>query len=101
MRMLRLSKVAVLATILLRTPQRCRKVCKLLPKRRDSTLSCSIRPSGLEQEPCVPLGLTDPLFPQACAGAVAVLVANAMRLPQVRDQLFVVVAQLGEHIQGR
>src|ERR1700730_7969406 len=101
MRMLRLSKVAVLATILLRTPQRCRKVRKLLPKRRDCPLSSSIRPSGLEQEPCAPLGLIDPVFQQACGGNVAVLVAKAMRLAQVRDELLIVVAQLGQHIQGR
>ena len=38
---------------------------------------------------------------QACARDIAVLVAKVMRLAQARHQLSVVVAQLGEHIQGR
>src|SRR5258708_36017797 len=60
-----------------------------------------MRGSGLEQGPWTLLGLVDPVFQQACAGNVAVLVAKAMCLAQVRDQLLVVVAQLRQYIQSR
>src|SRR5258707_5789434 len=55
-------------------------------------------PRGLEQEPCAPLSLINPDFQQACGGNIVVLLAKAMRLTQVCRQLFVVIAQFGEHI---
>ena len=58
-------------------------------------------PRGLEQEPGAPLGLIDPDFQQACGGNIVVLLAKAMRFAQVCHQLFVVIAQFGEHIHWR
>src|SRR5919197_5130557 len=54
-----------------------------------------------EQEPSAPLGLVDPVLDQAGAGHVLVLVADRVRLAQVRRQLLVVVTQLGKHIERR
>src|SRR5713226_4217814 len=54
----------------------------------------------LEQEPGAPLGLVDPHLDQACGGDVAVLVAHVVRLAKARRKLLVVLAQLGEHVQG-
>ena len=53
---------------------------------------------GLEQEPHPPLGLVDPVLEQAGGGDVAVLVAEIVGLLQVKRELLVVVAQLGEHV---
>jgi hypothetical protein len=55
----------------------------------------------LEQEPGAPLGLIDPVLQQACGSHIAVLVAEAVRLAHVRDQLPVLVPQLGQHVERR
>jgi hypothetical protein len=57
--------------------------------------------AGFEQEPRAPLSLVDPILEQAGAGYVFVLVAKGVRLAQIRHQLLIIVAQLGEYIQRR
>src|SRR6266478_9069764 len=68
-------------------------------RRKNRLLLCNA--GCLEQEPDAPLGLVDPILYQAGGCHVVVLVANRVRLAQARDQLLVVVAQLGEHVQRR
>jgi hypothetical protein len=53
----------------------------------------------LVQEPCAPLGFVDPILQQACSGNIAMLIGETVGLAHVSRQLFVVVTQLGEHIQ--
>ena len=55
----------------------------------------------LEQEPSAAFRLVDPALNQARAGDIAMLVAEAMRLAQICCQLFVVLAQLRQHIERR
>src|SRR6266849_7349925 len=73
-----------------RSSVRNRGPCLFLPK-----------PGRFEEKPGPPLGLVDPVLDQARAGHVVVLVANGVRFTQTGDQLLVVVAQLGEHVEGR
>src|SRR5207245_7187153 len=54
----------------------------------------------LEQEPCAPLGFIDPYLDEAGGGDVAVLIAHVMRFAKSRCEFLVVLAQLGEHVQG-
>src|SRR5919198_412790 len=70
-------------------------------RRRRTSGSLPWNAGRLEQEPGTPLGLVDPVLDQAGAGHVVVLVADRVRLAQVRRQLLVVVAQLGKHIERR
>src|SRR5262245_50383427 len=57
--------------------------------------------AGLEQEPGAPLSLVDPDFQEARGCHIAMLIAQPVRLAQARDELLVVVTQLGEHVVGR
>src|ERR1700751_1970268 len=67
----------------------------------DAPTSFASAARGLEQEPGAPLGFIDPVFQQACARHVAVLVAEVVDLPHARGELLVVVAKLGQHVLGR
>jgi len=55
-------------------------------------------PIRFEQEPEASLGLVQPDLDQACAGDVAVLIADVVSLAQLRRESLVVVAELGEHV---
>src|SRR5271168_4653389 len=66
--------------------------------RRRSSLRC---PSCLEQEPCPPLGLVDPVFQEACGRDVAMLVTQVVCFAHFADQRLVVIAQFGEHVLWR
>src|SRR5262249_1316271 len=59
------------------------------------------RTRRLEQEPSPPLGLVDPDLGDAGRRYIRSLVTEGVRLAQVSRELFVVVAQLGEHVPGR
>jgi hypothetical protein len=54
----------------------------------------------LEKKPGSSLGFIDPNFDQARRGKVTMLVAHVMCFAKVCGQRFVVVGQLGDHVQG-
>src|SRR5206468_11491441 len=53
----------------------------------------------LEQEPGPTFGFIDPDLDQTCRGHVTILIAHVVRLAKSRDQSFVVIDQLREHVQ--
>src|SRR5438094_8188536 len=53
----------------------------------------------LEKEPGPSLGFVDPNFDQARGRNVAMFVAHVVRFAQARSQCFVVLCQLGKHVQ--
>lgn len=59
------------------------------------------RAGCLEEEPGPPLRLIHPRFEQTCAGHIIMLVAQPMRLAHTRRELFVIIAQLRQHIEWR
>src|SRR5436309_15776798 len=54
----------------------------------------------LEKEPGPSLGFIDPHFNQTRRGNVAVFLTHAVRLPKTRGQLFVVLREFRDHVQG-
>src|SRR5262249_8985267 len=58
-------------------------------------------PAGLIEEPPPALGLVDPVLDQARRGHIPMLVAQVMRLAQMRDELEIVLAQLRQHVERR
>ena len=60
----------------------------------------SVSPArGFEEEPGPTLGFIDPYFDETCRRDVAMFVAHVVRFAQTRGECFVVVHQLGQHIQ--
>src|SRR5262249_49471248 len=56
-------------------------------------------PRGFEQEPRAPLGFIDPYFDKTRRCDVAIFVAQIVRFAETRGERFVVVHQLGKHVQ--
>src|SRR4249919_1246175 len=54
---------------------------------------------SLEQEPGATLRFIDPNFDETCRRKITMFVADVVRLAQTRCECFVVVCQLGEHVQ--
>src|SRR5262249_3323694 len=62
-------------------------------------LTSSCRREASQQEPSAPLRFVDPVLDQARGRHVAMLVGKVMGLSQVRDELFIVLAQLGQQVE--
>ena len=78
---------------------RAKPLARLYLTLKGRLTACRLRrPSSVEEEPSAPLRLIDPVFEQACAGDIAMLVAKIARLAHVGYELLVIVAQLSEHI---
>lgn len=54
---------------------------------------------GFEQEPRSTLGFIDPNFDEACGRNVTMFVTHVVRFAEARGHRFVVVLQLGKHVQ--
>src|SRR5262249_58003983 len=87
-----------------RSPERARRAGGRPARRWQDACSSARRlavPACLEQEPDAPFRLVDPVLQQARGRDIAMLLAQIVRLAHVRRQPQVVLAQLGEHVQGR
>src|SRR5262245_39564086 len=57
------------------------------------------RPCGFEQKPRATLGFIDPDFDETCRRDVTMVVTHVVHFAETCDQRFVVVHQLGQHVQ--